>query len=134
MRKHFRLFVGYFKSSVNKKGFVGILKKNCPDMRFIDLYECVRGEAGNAYCYKLTFDSKGSLEQAAKSLSNFSIKGRSLVVRGWVERTGANERRTVNWRKAPDFNAEFRRKIDRRCYQAPETLFIKNKNSYSVNS
>ena len=61
MRKQFRLFVGYFKSSVNKKGLVGILKKNCPDMRFIDLYECVRGEAGKAYCYKLTFDSKVSL-------------------------------------------------------------------------
>ena len=125
MRKQFLLFIGYFKSSVNKKGLVGILKKNCPDMRFIDLYECVRGEARKAYCCRLTFDSKGSLKQAAKSLRKFNIKRRRLVVRGWVERTAANERRNVNWRKTPDFNGERRRKKDRRCYQAPETLFVK---------
>jgi hypothetical protein len=125
MKKKFRVFVGYFQSSVNKKVLVGILKKNYPDMRSIDLYECVRGEAGKAYCYKLTFDSKVSLEQAAESFRQFNIKGRRLVVREWVERTGVDERRNVNWRKTPDFNGEFRRKKDRRRFRVPETLSVK---------
>ena len=125
MRKQFLLFVGYFKRSVNKKVLVGILKKNCPDVRFIDLYECARGETGKAYCCKLTFDSKASLKQAAKILRKFNIKGRRLVVRGWVERTAANERRNINWRKTPDFSGECKRKKDRRRYRAPETLFVK---------
>ena len=125
MRKKFRLFVGYFKSSVNKKVLVGILKKNCPDVRFIDLYECARGETGKAYCCKLTFDSKASLKQSAKILRRLRIKGHSLVVRDWAERRSFNERRDINWRTVQYANGEGGREKDRRRYRDPINLFLK---------
>lgn len=124
MRKQFPLFVGYFKSGINRKTVVGFLRENCPGIRFIDLYRCTSRESGKAYCCKLTFDSKRSLERATKTLSKRSIKGRNFVVRDWIERTAANERRNVNWRTNPDFNGECKRRQDRRRYQKPITLYV----------
>lgn len=126
MRKQFPLFVGYFKSGIGKNTLVTFLLVHCPDVRFIDLYECVHRGAGKAYCCKLTFDSKASLRRATKVLRMRNIKGRSLVVRDWAERTAANERRNVNWRTAPDLKGEDKRVKDRRSYREPETLFVKN--------
>ena len=125
MRKQYPLFVGYFKRDVNKNIVVGFLKEHCPDLRFIDLYKCNGRNTGKCYCCKLTFDSKVSLVRAGKILGKRKIKGRSMVVRNWKERTAANERRDVNWRKISDDNRDDKRRKDRRRYHEPETLYVK---------
>jgi hypothetical protein len=124
MVKQFALLVGYFKIRINKKSLVGFLRQNCPGIMLIELYQCTSSEAKKAYCCKLTFDSKSSLKRAVKTLRKGNIKGRSFVIREWIERTAANERRDVNWRMGSESSGQCERKKDRRQYHKPLILYV----------
>ena len=123
MRKQFILLAGHFSRSLEKHTLLSFMLMTCSGLQVIELYENVQGEAKKAYSCKLTFDSKASMQRAAKILRKRKFRGHSLDVRVWAERTAANERRNVHWRFAANLNGKDRRIKDRRRYQEPITLF-----------
>jgi len=94
----YRIFVGYFSKNHGKKKIAVNLLHLVSHVVTISVHATPCGVSGQVYYSCLGFAQQSHADKAMKLLKKSRYHGMSLVIRPWVERTAANERRVANWR------------------------------------
>jgi hypothetical protein len=117
-----KVFVGYFDSDTEPLQIVGVLKKRCAGVVAIEVHRKLIGTTGKVYCCCMTFRSIAAAKQAIERLQNLVVRGNRVLVRRWVERTAANERRDIHWRDCA-YQAIDKRERERRNYRSLKYVY-----------
>lgn len=118
MKSNKTLFIGYFRSDFRQEKLQSLIKSFCPGIMRLDVRKKKIGFVGSVYYAQADFSDVHFTEDAARFLSGRKLFGHPLIVRSWVERTAANERRIVGWR-GQHWSGTERRIGERRTYREP---------------
>jgi uncharacterized protein YchJ len=118
MNHTYKIFVGYFSKNHTKKKVAQYVLKSTSHATTISVHSTPCGISGQVYYCCLGFPKKNQAEKAVKALLKNRYHQMQLLVRPWIERTAANERRLANWRDQ-DRDGPERRKEERRHYHHP---------------
>jgi hypothetical protein len=111
-----RLFIGYFSNKNRPRKLAGFLAQVTPELEKIWIIRKLIRFDSKSYCCCLQYPTEKSAKAAWKKLFGLQKPDKQLVLRPWVRRTGANERRDIGWR-SKDWPMGERRSRERRNFQ-----------------
>ncbi len=112
----YSLFVGYFPVSVPLENLLSFLQAKCRNLQRVSVGRMKGGSGRGMLICRVDFAARESALTSMNVLSGLHLADLQLLARPWVNRTEANERRDVGWRRK-SWNRQERRLRERRNHR-----------------